>query len=218
MKFTAIALLLGCSAVVCKYAVQSHLFHFEPPSLADVRDIRGALEHLRFAFPQFRSAPAASPIPAAELKSAPLLALPALPRGEVLLLIAAAAQKHNVPAAFVQSIVAAESNFNSAAISPKGAIGLMQLMPATAQDFGADPAVPAQNIDAGTRYLRWLTNRYQKSHSSMKRVIAAYNAGPGMVDRYRGVPPFRETRTYVTRVLNFMKQFEGSRKRSGFRG
>src|SRR5204863_8999655 len=129
-----------------------------------------------------------------------------------------AAAKHNVPAAFVQSIVAAESNFNCGAISPKGAIGLMQLMPETALQFGADPKVPAQNIDAGTRYLRWLMNRYQKSRSSMQRVIAAYNAGPGMVDRYHGIPPFRETRSYVTRVLGFFKQFGGTRKQFGARG
>jgi soluble lytic murein transglycosylase-like protein len=135
-----------------------------------------------------------------------------------LLLIGAAAEKHNVPAAFVKSIVAAESNFNCAAISPRGAIGLMQLMPETAQQFGADPAIPEQNIDAGTRYLRWLMNRYQNSRSSIKRVIAAYNAGPGNVDRYHGIPPFRETRSYVTRVMGFLKQFGGSPKHTGFGG
>src|SRR5215472_1377419 len=115
--------------------------------------------------------------------------------------IKAAARKHKVQAALVKGIVKAESQFNANAVSPKGAIGLMQLMPETAQQFGADPTVPEQNIDAGTRYLRWLMERYRKSRDSMKRVIAAYNAGPGAVDRYRGVPPLRETRTYVTRVL-----------------
>jgi soluble lytic murein transglycosylase-like protein len=122
--------------------------------------------------------------------------------------IAAAAKKHNVPAAFVKSIVAAESNFNTEALSPKGAIGLMQLMPATAQEYGADPTVPEQNVDAGTRYLRWLMNRYGKSRNMMRRVIAAYNAGPGVVDRYRGVPPYRETQRYVVRVMGFMKQYQ----------
>jgi soluble lytic murein transglycosylase-like protein len=133
-------------------------------------------------------------------------------------LIAAAAARYNVPLAFVQSIVAAESNFDSAAISQKGAIGLMQLMPETAQVFGADPADPAENIDAGTRYLRYLMNRYQNSHGSIKRVIAAYNAGPDTVDRYRGVPPFRETRAYVARVLGFLNRFGGTRKQSGYEG
>jgi soluble lytic murein transglycosylase-like protein len=91
----------------------------------------------------------------------------------------------------------------------------MQLMPETARQFGADPAVPAQNIDAGTRYLRWLIERYQSRRNAIKHVIAAYNAGPGMVDRYRGVPPFRETRNYVARVLNFLKQFSPTGKRGG---
>ena len=83
----------------------------------------------------------------------------------------------------------------------------MQLMPETAQQFGADPAVPAENVDAGTHYLSWLIERYRNHRGSMKRVIAAYNAGPGAVDRYRGVPPFKETRNYVTVVLGFLKHF-----------
>jgi soluble lytic murein transglycosylase-like protein len=126
-------------------------------------------------------------------------------------LIRAAARKHGVPAAFVNSIVAAESNFNAGAVSPKGAIGLMQLMPSTAASFGADPRVPEQNVDAGTQYLRVLIDRYHKYRNSIKRVIAAYNAGPAMVDRYHGVPPYRETRVYVSRVLAFMKLFQRER-------
>jgi soluble lytic murein transglycosylase-like protein len=121
-------------------------------------------------------------------------------------LISAAAKKHRVPAAFVKSIVAAESNFNCDAISPKGAIGLMQLMPQTAEEYGADPRIPEQNVDAGTRYPRVLMDRYSGRSNSLKRVIAAYNAGPGMVDRYRGVPPFN-----VVRVLNFLRRYERER-------
>jgi soluble lytic murein transglycosylase-like protein len=123
-------------------------------------------------------------------------------------LIRAAAHKHRVSAAFITSIVAAESNFDPLALSPKGAIGLMQLMPATAQMFGADPAVPAQNVDAGTHYLRVLIDRYHKYRNWLTRVIAAYNAGPAVVDRYHGVPPYPETRTYVARVLALMKRFQ----------
>ena len=123
-------------------------------------------------------------------------------------LILAAAQRHNVHPALVKSIVAAESNFDNGAISPRGAIGLMQLMPATAQQYGADPTDPEQNIDAGTRYLRALIERYGKYRNWLSRVIAAYNAGPGVVDRYQGVPPFPETRNYVARVLGFLRQFE----------
>ncbi|HWB86714.1 MAG TPA: lytic transglycosylase domain-containing protein [Bryobacteraceae bacterium] len=123
-------------------------------------------------------------------------------------LIKAAAQKHGVPAEFIRSIVAAESNFDRDAVSPKGAIGLMQLMPETARQFGADPSIPGENIDAGTRYLRVLMDRYHKYRDWMKRVIAAYNAGPAAVDRYRGVPPYRETRKYVARVLTYLRQFK----------
>jgi soluble lytic murein transglycosylase-like protein len=126
---------------------------------------------------------------------------------ETMLLIKGSAAKHNVPSVFIASIVAAESNFDCTAVSPKGAIGLMQLMPETAQQFGADPTIPEQNIDAGTRYLRWLMDRYLKTRHSITHVIAAYNAGPGMVDRYRGIPPFRETRCYVKRVMAYMKEF-----------
>jgi len=142
----------------------------------------------------------------------PLLAtVPWQPTARVLVdtpaLIRAASKKHGVPAAFIKSIVAAESNFDALAVSNKGAIGLMQLMPATAQLFGDDPAIPEQNVDAGAHYLRVLMDRYRKYKNWMKRVIAAYNAGPGVVDRYRGVPPYKETRTYVARVLGFLEQF-----------
>jgi soluble lytic murein transglycosylase-like protein len=164
------------------------------------------LTGLGFAFPHAVPVPAPSPI-AAEKSWTAAKSIPLLSRAEALLLIAGAAARHRVPAAFVASIVAAESNFKSTAISPKGAVGLMQLMPSTARQFGADPAVPAENVDAGTRYLSWLMTRYQHRRNSIRHVIAAYNAGPGMVDRYRGVPPFRETRNYVTRVLGHLKKF-----------
>jgi soluble lytic murein transglycosylase-like protein len=133
---------------------------------------------------------------------------PKLSREEAAAIIRDAAAKHKVPAAFVKSIVAAESNFNPAAVSAKGAIGLMQLMPETAEQYGVDPTIPAENIDGGTRYLGVLIRRYQKTRDGLRRAIAAYNAGPGMVDKYRGVPPFRETRTYVARVLTYFKRFQ----------
>jgi len=127
---------------------------------------------------------------------------------EVQAMIRAAAEKNRVPEAFVKSIVAAESNFNTDAVSAVGAIGLMQLMPSTAQEYNADPKIPEQNVDAGTRYLHILMEKYRKCRNPLSRVIAAYNAGPGAVDRYRGVPPFRETRKYVVRVMAFLKQFQ----------
>ncbi len=126
-------------------------------------------------------------------------------------MIRVSASKHNVRAALVKGIVAAESAFNANAISPKGAVGLMQLMPETAVQYGADPLVPEQNIEAGTRYLGVLLTRYSKYRNGMKRAIAAYNAGPGVVDKYKGIPPYKETRGYVTRVLAYMKQYERGR-------
>lgn len=111
------------------------------------------------------------------------------------------AEKHKIPEALVRSIVKAESNGNAKAVSPKGAIGLMQLMPATARQLGADPTVPEQNVDAGTRYLKELLAKYEDKDDQVARAVAAYNAGPGAVDKYKGVPPYRETRTYVRRVL-----------------
>ena len=122
-------------------------------------------------------------------------------------LIEAMAQKHRVPPEFVKSIVAAESNFNSDAVSPKGAIGLMQLMPETAREWGGDPRIPEQNVEAGTRYLRFLIERYRNSRRPLVCAIAAYNAGPAAVDRFHGVPPFRETRGYVARVLALLRRF-----------
>jgi soluble lytic murein transglycosylase-like protein len=194
---------------------QSDLSPVEPPAVALLPQIGSTLERiwLGLSFHHVDPPPVPSSNDTKTAVAAPSTTL--LTKAETLLLIAEAAVRHRVPAAFVTSIVAAESNFDCAAISPKGAVGLMQLMPETAKQFGANPAVPAQNIDAGTRYLGWLMKRYEKRRDSIKHVIAAYNAGPGMVDRYRGVPPFRETRAYVSRVLGFLKQFSPSRKNAG---
>ncbi len=212
MKLSRITLFLGCAAIAPWFAVQSDFFHFDAPAHLPFPKARLTLAHLWLEFPYSTPEPAPPPQTTGEGDTT-TPANPSLSRAETLMLIDGAAAKHRVPAAFIASIVAAESNFNCAAISPKGAVGLMQLMPETAKQFGADPAVPAENIDAGTRYLRWLMERYQKRRNSINHVIAAYNAGPAMVDRYRGIPPFRETRMYVARVLGFLKQFSLSGKR-----
>jgi hypothetical protein len=191
--------------------MESDLSPVEPPAVALLPQIGSTLERLWLGLTFHPAAPPPVPSPNDTRAAEPAISIPLLTKAETLLLIAEAALKHGVPAAFVTSIVAAESNFDCAAISPRGAVGLMQLMPETARQFGANPAVPAENIDAGTQYLSWLMKRYEKRRDSIKHVIAAYNAGPGMVDRYRGVPPFRETRAYVTRVLGFLKQFSPSR-------
>jgi soluble lytic murein transglycosylase-like protein len=110
------------------------------------------------------------------------------------------AQKHNVDPALVSAVISTESNWNTSAISRKGAQGLMQLVPETAQHFGVyNPFDPAQNVDAGVRYLSMLLDRY---NGDLPKALAAYNAGPGIVDRWGGVPQFRETREYVRKVTS----------------
>lgn len=124
----------------------------------------------------------------------------AAPAGSDLAALAtAAARRHNLDPDLVLALVQVESAFRPDAISPKGAQGLTQLMPATARELGVKDAMdPEQNLDGGARYLRQLLTRYG---GDVKRALAAYNAGPGAVDRHQGVPPFRETRQYVRRVL-----------------
>jgi soluble lytic murein transglycosylase-like protein len=116
-------------------------------------------------------------------------------------LVENAAQKHGLRPEFVRSVAAAESAFQPDALSHKGAIGLMQLMPGTASELGVNPHDPAQNADGGAKYLRQLLLKYQNSHDPVRLALAAYNAGPGAVDRYKNIPPYRETQQYVQRVL-----------------
>jgi hypothetical protein len=100
----------------------------------------------------------------------------------------------------VNSVIHAESGFNSRAVSPKGARGLMQLMPGTANQLGVNDAFdPQANVTGGSRYLRELLERY---NFDLVKALAAYNAGPQRVEQYRGVPPFRETRAYVARIVH----------------
>lgn len=114
-------------------------------------------------------------------------------------LVQAASDRHQVDADLLNSVIQAESGFNPRARSPKGAQGLMQLMPQTASKLGVGNAwEPRDNIEGGTRYLRQLLEQYD---GDTIKALAAYNAGPERVDQYRGVPPYRETRSYVRRVI-----------------
>jgi hypothetical protein len=113
-------------------------------------------------------------------------------------LIRAAAAHHGLPDQFVQSVAKAESGLNSKAVSRKGAIGVMQLMPKTARSLGANPHDPEQNIEAGTRLLRGLLLKYD---GDVAKALAAYNAGEQAVDRYNGVPPYPETQHYVNTIV-----------------
>lgn len=114
----------------------------------------------------------------------------------------AAALAFALPEALVRSVMRAESGFQPLALSPKGAIGLMQLMPDTARDLGVNPHDPEQNALGGAKYLRDLLARYEGNPDQVLLALAAYNAGPAAVEKYQGVPPYAETRQYIWRVVN----------------
>ena len=123
-----------------------------------------------------------------------------------------AAKIYNIPAELIRAVIAIESAGDTAAVSHRGAVGLMQLMPETAgQMYVEDPVDPAQNIMGGTRYLRQLANDFG---GDMVLVLAAYNAGPDAVRKYKGVPPFDETRQYVKKVLDRYYQLKRAAKRT----
>jgi soluble lytic murein transglycosylase-like protein len=135
---------------------------------------------------------------------APGTALSLASTAEVHDLLSKAGAQHNIDVELLASVVKAESGGRSNAVSRTGARGLMQLMPGTAQQLGVDDAFrPDQNIAGGSAYLDQLLTRYK---DNLALALAAYNAGPAAVDRYHGVPPFRETRAYVVRVMNEFKR------------
>lgn len=120
------------------------------------------------------------------------------------------AETHAINPALVRAVIQAESAWNTRAVSPKGALGLMQLMPETATELGVvDPFDPAQNIRAGVRYLKWLLDRYD---GNAELALAAYNAGPGAVDKYGKVPPYRETQAYVRKIVSVTEVQLGPKK------
>ena len=121
-------------------------------------------------------------------------------------LVERAAEKHGLPPDFVKLVARAESAFNPNALSPKGAIGLMQLMPQTAAALNVDPHDAEQNAEAGARLLKDLLLQYQHQPDQLRRALAAYNAGPAAVAKYNGVPPYRETQLYVDKIVGQYKR------------
>ena len=115
-------------------------------------------------------------------------------------------KKYEIDESLVKAVIYTESYFNPNATSHKGASGLMQLMPATAEKYGVDDLYnPRQNIVAGIKHLKYLLTLYPKN---LKHAIAAYNAGEGAVDKYKGIPPYRETQGYVKKVMKHFKRFQ----------
>ena len=128
--------------------------------------------------------------------------IPGAPKGEILNLIDKYSQKYNIDKNLVKAVVQQESGFNSKAVSSAGALGLMQLMPSTAKGLGVrNPFDAEQNIAGGTKYLKNLINKYD----SVKLGLAAYNAGSGAVQKYGGVPPYKETQNYVNKIMSNSK-------------
>jgi len=114
-------------------------------------------------------------------------------------------KKHSVEPSLIRAIIEVESGYNPFALSPKGAIGLMQLMPQTAQELNVDPWNPTENIEGGTRYFKKLSEKY---HHDISLALAAYNAGWKNVEKYGGVPPFNETIAYVSKVKLLHRKYK----------
>lgn len=137
--------------------------------------------------------------------AAPASAAPAAEEQGIDRMVQAAAAQHSLPTQLIYSVIKVESNYNPYAVSPKGALGLMQLIPETTRRFGvADVFNPEENIEGGAKYLKYLLDLY---HWDFNLALAAYNAGEAAVAKYGGVPPFAETRNYVAQVY---REFEKS--------
>ncbi len=120
-------------------------------------------------------------------------------KSQILNVVSQISKKHGVDEKLVQALIKQESGFNPKAKSKSGAIGLMQLMPATAKNMGVkDPYNTVQNVEGGVKYLKSMLNKY---NGNVILALAAYNAGPGAVDKYSGVPPYKETQNYVKNIL-----------------
>jgi len=169
-------------------AREDNYIEFAPEEIAGVERIEDS------------TPPAALPEPDAVKAATPGTADTTLNRADVGEILARAGREYNLDVDLLASVVKAESGGNARAVSRAGAQGLMQLMPATAAGLGVqDTFKPEQNVQGGSAYLNALLERY---HDNLALALAAYNAGPGAVDKYHGIPPYRETRAYVARVIH----------------
>ncbi|MBN2123419.1 MAG: lytic transglycosylase domain-containing protein [Deltaproteobacteria bacterium] len=128
-------------------------------------------------------------------------------------IILEASIKYRVDPALVKAVIMAESNYNPVAVSKKGAVGLMQLMPSTAEALGVEELFdPSHNIHGGVKYLRQLLNHFE---GDLQLAVAAYNAGISKVNRYQGIPPFKSTQYYVRRVFQYYQYYKEKTTRKG---
>ena len=164
---------------------------------ADIEHFEAAPDLAAPAFAKANAAPKTSPFfPGGRPDRVPPAAQPAIDLDQV---VSDASARYRLDPDFVNSVIKAESGFNVRAVSPKGAQGLMQLMPGTASQLGVPNAFdPQANVEGGTKYLRELLERY---NFDIVKALAAYNAGPQRVEQFGGVPPFYETRLYVARIV-----------------
>jgi len=147
--------------------------------------------------PQFQQPVAV--MPKAAVRPQAVVTQPVLDRASLGKLVNGAGERHQIDPDFINSVIRAESGFNSRAVSKKGAQGLMQLMPQTASQLGVTNSLdPNANIEGGTKYLRELLEKY---NFDVAKALAAYNAGPRRVQQYKGVPPYYETRAYIARII-----------------
>jgi soluble lytic murein transglycosylase-like protein len=217
MRFAAILLSLASVACAGEYAVlasgkRMHVDRHETTADTVRLYIGGSVAEMRTAQVQCFEADDYTPPPPSLPPPTPETVVTPVPTPEIKPALTPpeladqAADKYGLPRWLVRSVMRAESAFQPEAISPKGAIGLMQLMPGTAHVLGADPKDPAQNVDAGTRYLRDLLVMYD---GALWHALAAYNAGPGAVAKYKGLPPYSDTIRYISRIDQDRKKATG---------
>jgi len=197
------ALLLALPAAAAEFVLLDNGFRMH----ADRHEVAGSTVRLydgecvaEFPLSRVAAFEAVESIAAPEPESVPAPPPEAVPLNPKEL-VTRAAIRHGLEPKFLHSIAAVESGYRQDAVSSKGAIGIMQLMPQTARALQADPADPEQNVDAGARYLRELLIKYLDDPYQVRKALAAYNAGPAAVDRFDGIPPFPETQRYVRKVL-----------------